>query len=71
MGTALRETTPGESKESIVQRMWNHAPRMWQGMDNRRIPWPRLAAEELADLLAFLTAGWSEDGPGQDPAGSH
>lgn len=58
VGPGLRGVTTGEAKERIVQRMWNHAPRMWGEMGARQIPWPRLEADELAGLLAFLADGW-------------
>lgn len=55
---ALQTRLRGETRERIAQRMWNHAPEMWEQMSNRRIPWPRFEAEELADLLAFLERAW-------------
>ncbi len=56
----------GEARERIVQRMWNHAPRMGERMSARGIAWPRLESGELADLLAFLGGGGRS---GQAPAG--
>jgi mono/diheme cytochrome c family protein len=56
----LSETTIGESKELIVQRMWNHAPQMQAQMGEQRIAWPRFEAAELAALLAFLSEGWED-----------
>jgi mono/diheme cytochrome c family protein len=52
-----------ESKEQVVQRMWNHAPRMRTVMETQRIPWPRLEPEELAGLLALMAEGWSYPSP--------
>ncbi len=55
---ALRQATTGQSKEHIIQRMWNHAPDMWKRMENQRLVWPRFTPQELADLLTFLAQGW-------------
>jgi mono/diheme cytochrome c family protein len=66
----LSETTVGESKELIVQRMWNHAPQMQVQMGEQRIAWPRFEAAELAALLAFLSEGWdSPSAPGRKKTG--
>jgi mono/diheme cytochrome c family protein len=55
MGPVLRGVTTGESKERVVQRMWNHAPQMWDRMGTQKIPWPRFDADDLGGLLAFLS----------------
>ncbi len=60
VGPALRSTTPGEPRERIVQRMWNHAPQMWERMLAQRVPWPRFEPGELSDLVALLSRGWPE-----------
>lgn len=60
IGTPLRGATTGETKERIVQRMWNHAPKMWDRMGMQKIPWPRFDADELGSLLAFLSAGFGQ-----------
>ena len=65
MGPGIRETTTGELKERIVQMMWNHATEMGKRMANKQLEWPRFTAEELADLLTFLTEGWSESSGGE------
>ncbi len=57
MGPALQGLTTGESKELVVQRMWNHAPQMWDRMGPQKIPWPRFEADDLGGLLAFLADG--------------
>jgi mono/diheme cytochrome c family protein len=58
VGPALKSTTPGKTKEVIVGQMWNHAPGMGEKMGTYGVPWPRLGAEELGDLVSFLAAGW-------------
>jgi mono/diheme cytochrome c family protein len=67
-GPALTEMK-GESKEEIARRMWNHAPLMRETMADRRIPWPRLTAEDLAALIRLMTAGWGGE-PTVVPAGA-
>jgi mono/diheme cytochrome c family protein len=62
VGPALA-SVKGESKEEIARKMWNHAPLMRQTMAARRIPWPRLTAEELAALIRVMTAGWTDEPP--------
>lgn len=69
MGPPIREITSGQTKEHIAQRMWNHAPKMRKWMVSKQIEWPRFTADELADLLTFLTEGWSESAPGEQQAG--
>lgn len=56
LGPPLEQVTPGAQNEEIVQRMWNHAPEMWNEMGEHQIEWPRFEPEELADLLSFLRA---------------
>ena len=48
-----------ESKEQMMQRMWNHAPQMWTKMESRQIPWPRLDSGDLAGMMALVADGWN------------
>jgi mono/diheme cytochrome c family protein len=64
IGPALRGVTSRETREQVVQRMWNHAPEMLEEMGNQKIEWPRITARELADLLAFLATAWSQPADG-------
>jgi len=59
-GTPLRERTRGKSQEGIMQAMWNHAPKMGASMHDQHLSWARLTPRELADLLAFVSGGWTE-----------
>jgi mono/diheme cytochrome c family protein len=63
IGTSLR-TSSGETKEQIMQRMWNHAPQMRDKMGVQQIPWPRFDAKELAALQALLADGWKSEPAG-------
>lgn len=58
IGPSLAKRTPGESKEQIAQRMWNHAPEMRHRMDERRREWPRFRAEDVAALVRYLSEGF-------------
>lgn len=58
VGPALAKVTAGESKERIAQRMWNHAAEMRSRMLDRRLPWPRVRADELAGLIRYLSEGF-------------
>lgn len=67
VGPRLRGRMVGESPEEVLQRMWNHAPRMWDRMSAESIAWPRFEAGALADLLAFLATGMDAPGRGAAP----
>lgn len=42
------------SVSEIVGIMWNHGPKMWSKMKEKKIAFPELSANEMADLIAFL-----------------
>ena len=52
-----------QSKEQMMQRLWNHAPQMRTTMATHQIPWPRLEAGDLAGLLALVADGWDTPMP--------
>jgi mono/diheme cytochrome c family protein len=35
-------------------RMWNHGPKMWAAMKERRLAVPKLSGQDTADILAYL-----------------
>jgi cytochrome c551/c552 len=37
-----------------IREMWNHAGKMSEQMQQKKIPWPALTAQELADLLVYF-----------------
>ena len=45
-----------DSPWTVMATMWNHALLMQLQTEQRRRAWPRLTAEELADIVAFLRA---------------
>jgi mono/diheme cytochrome c family protein len=61
IGSALREgIQPVAAWKSLAdpialaQQMWNHSREMMPALDRMEIPSPRLSAQELTDLLAYL-----------------
>ena len=34
--------------------MWNHSPDMWRELSAKKLPWPALSSQDLADLLVYL-----------------
>jgi mono/diheme cytochrome c family protein len=39
---------------SLAEAMWNHAPRMLSEAAAKRVSWPTLSGQDLADLLVYL-----------------
>jgi cytochrome c2 len=39
---------------ALVQRMWNHLPRMKEETAKRKISWPDLTVQDLTDILLYL-----------------
>ena len=42
------------SPVSMIPVIWNHGPEMQDQMKQRNIPWPRLAPEDITNLVAYL-----------------
>jgi cytochrome c2 len=42
------------SSMSMVSSLWRHGPDMLKAMNQKKIPWPRFAGSEMADLIAHL-----------------
>ncbi len=51
----------------LVTAMWNHAPRMYEAMNQAKLPYPTLSYDETGQLVAYLYLAGYSDGPG-DPA---
>ncbi len=49
--------------------MWNHAPRMWKGIEGEKIAYPKISQDEMADLFAFLYSVRYFDEPGNPDRG--
>jgi mono/diheme cytochrome c family protein len=54
IGTDLVPWTTRVNPILLAQLLWNHAPEMEQAVQEKGLPWPRIAPSEVADLLAFF-----------------
>jgi len=52
----LAKGKDGYSDISIISALWDHGPRMLQGMTERKLSWPRFTTEQMADLIAYLNS---------------
>lgn len=52
----LSKGVEGYSDITIISALWEHGPRMLDLMTERKLVWPRLTAQEMADLIAFLNS---------------
>jgi cytochrome c2 len=48
------ETSPRTGPDQLVTVMWNHAPQMWERMQDEKIARPTFSKQEMADLLAYV-----------------
>ena len=39
---------------ALVGAMWNHSPDMWKEISTKKLQWPALSSQNLADLLVYL-----------------
>ena len=62
--------TPQSSLAEMVSTMWNHAPRMWEGMRAQGIAYPDLDREDMVNLFAFLYTAHYVDEPGDARRGA-
>jgi cytochrome c2 len=53
----------------IIGTMWNHGPKMWAKMAERRIHVPSLSPEEMSDLVSYLYFFQFIDAPGNAARG--
>ncbi|MEI9970774.1 MAG: c-type cytochrome [Ignavibacteriota bacterium] len=44
----------GQSDITMVAALWEHGPRMLDQMNAKRIVWPRMTAQDMDDLVAYL-----------------
>jgi mono/diheme cytochrome c family protein len=51
---SLRGRESLSSLPQLVTAMWNHAPRMWDAMDNQGLGYPDLSYQEMGQLVSFL-----------------
>jgi len=53
----------------LVTVLWNHGPGMWRQIRQKNDPYPRLDAQEMADIFAFLYQVSNTDSPGDATSG--
>ena len=53
----------------LVAAMWNHAPRMWQRMNEKRVQKPSLDDQEVAAIFAYLYMAQHVEGLGDSKRG--
>jgi mono/diheme cytochrome c family protein len=41
---------------AMISVLWDHGPKMLELMKQRNIPWPRFAAQQMSDLIAYLNS---------------
>jgi mono/diheme cytochrome c family protein len=67
---SLRGKESLSSLPQLVTAMWNHAPRMWDAMDNRGLPYPDLSYQEMGELVSFLYFSRYADDSGDPTRGA-
>jgi cytochrome c551/c552 len=69
-GPDLGEPTSfSRTPTQLAGSMWNHSPRMWEAMKEKKISRPQFSEVEMADLTAYLYAVRYFDEPGDTTAG--
>jgi mono/diheme cytochrome c family protein len=53
---SLAKGPDGYSDITMISALWEHGPRMLELMTERKLPWPRFTAPQMADLIAYLNA---------------
>ena len=48
------ESSSRPGPDELVTVMWNHAPKMWERMQEQKVAPPTFNQQEMADLLAYL-----------------
>jgi cytochrome c551/c552 len=61
--------TKNSSLPKLVTAMWNHAPKMWEAIEDRNIPYPEMSYEETGQLIAYLYFSQYVDGFGDPERG--
>ncbi len=62
LGPALRQRAA--SLPQLVTAMWNHAPRMYEAINQAKLPYPTLNYDETGQLVAYLYLTGYSDEPG-------
>jgi mono/diheme cytochrome c family protein len=67
LGPALRQRAA--SLPQLVTAMWNHAPRMYEAMNQAKLAYPSLSYDETGQLVAYLYLTGYSDEPGDPQRG--
>lgn len=62
-GPALEDLRRPQGEMELAGRLWNHLPAMFTALMGSGAAWPRISAEEMSHLMAYLGAT-----PARDPA---
>ena len=54
----------GSNMNALATQMWNHAPRMWEQIKHSGVAYPQFAAEDMANLFAYLYVTCYDDESG-------
>ena len=46
----------GHSQITMVSALWDHGPHMLELMNQKKLPWPTLTAQQMSDLIAYLNS---------------
>lgn len=57
LGPGLQKYRGRSAAMFLAQAMWNHGPEMAAIMNEQSVPWPKFAAGEMDDLVAYLQSG--------------
>ena len=60
-GPALEELRRPQGEMELAGRLWNHVPGMFAALTQDHSQWPRITADEMADLMAYLQADPTRD----------
>lgn len=52
----LAKGKTGHSDITMVSALWEHGPRMFDLMTQKKIAWPRFTAGQMSDLIAYLNS---------------
>ncbi|MBI4463938.1 MAG: c-type cytochrome [Acidobacteria bacterium] len=69
IGPDLSRAPSTGDRFQLAAALWNHAPQMWQKMQQEHLELPTFELEEMEDLFAFLAMARSFDEPGNAQAG--
>jgi mono/diheme cytochrome c family protein len=58
-----------ENPIALAQRMWNHSLEMRPALEREKVPYPRLTAQDLTHLLAYVRSVGGDGRPAESPPG--